>query len=404
MTDQPKALDERQLAERAGVDVETVRRYTELGFLEPAGAAYTEYDVARVRLIGSCERGGLPLEGMAQAAERGMLSFSFLDLPQYRRFGTFSDRTYGQAAAEAGVSFEFIRRVHEALGLSIPGSEDDRIRETDLLLVRMLGITAAFGVPEDAVLRTVRVYADGLRRITEAESQFYRDRLEQPLLESGMPLAEAMRAASAFGAEWNDAGDASLMALYHRHQESAWLSGMVARIEEALEELGVHRRLDRPPAMVFLDLSGYTRLTEERGDAAAADLAANLAGIAQATSQHHGGRPVKWLGDGIMFHFPDPRESVVSALEMVERTPPAGLPPAHVGVAAGPVVMQDGDYFGRTVNLAARISARAGPSEVLVTTEAVEASASDGVRFEEIGKAELKGFAAPVVLHRAMRI
>ncbi|MGZ8629810.1 MAG: adenylate/guanylate cyclase domain-containing protein [Actinomycetota bacterium] len=267
----------------------------------------------------------------------------------------------------------------------------------------MIGVTAAFGVPEEVVVRTVRVYADGLRRITEAESQLYRDRLEQPLLESGMPLAEAIRAASVFGAEWNTSGDASLLALYHRHQESAWLGGMVARIEETLEQLGVHRRLARPPAMVFLDLVGYTRLTEERGDAAAAELAANLAGTAQTTSQHHGGRPVKWLGDGIMFHFPDPRESAPAALEMVERTREAGLPPAHVGVAAGPVVMQDGDYFGRTVNLASRISGRAGSSEVLVTTEVVETS-SDDVRFEEIGKAELKGFAAPVVLHRALRV
>lgn len=403
MSGEATPLTAEQLAERAGVDVETIRRYTELGFLEPADAAYNDSDVARVRLVGSCERGGLPLEGMAEAVDRGMLSFSFLDLPQYRRFGTFSDRSYGSAAAEAGVSFEFVRHVHEALGLSIPESEDDRIRETDLLLVRMLGVTAAFGVPEDAVLRSVRVYADGLRRITEAESQFYRDHLEQPLIASGMPLAEVMRVASTFGAEWNEAGDESIMALYHRHQESAWLSGLVTRIEEALERLGVYERLDRPPAMVFLDLSGYTRLTEERGDAAAADLAVNLAGIAQTTSHQHGGRPVKWLGDGIMFHFPDPSGAVVASLEMVDRTPPAGLPPAHVGVAAGPVVMQDGDYYGRTVNMAARLSAKAGPSEVLVTTEVVEASSEDGVRFEEIGKAELKGITAPVVLHRARR-
>jgi len=401
--DEPERLDERQLAERAGVGVETIRRYTELGLLETPDGAYMDYDVARVRLIGSCERGGLPLEGMAEAVERGLISFSFLDMPQYRRFGTFSERTYLEAAAEAGVSFEFIQRTLETLGLPSPESEGDRIRETELLLVRVGGITAAFGIPEEAVLRVVRVYADSLRRITEAESQFYRDRLEQPLIESGMPVVEAMRAASAFGAQWNEAGDASLIALYHRHQESAWLNGLVARIEEALEQLGVYRRLDRPSAMAFLDLSGYTRLTEERGDAAAADLAASLGDIAQQTSRQHGGRPVKWLGDGVMFHFPDPRESAVAALELVERTPAAGLPPAHVGVAAGPVVMQDGDYFGRTVNLAARVSGRAGPSEVLVTSEVVETAADDGVRFEEIGKAELKGFSAPVVLHRATR-
>ena len=155
--------------------------------------------------------------------------------------------------------------------------------------------------------------------------------------------------------------------------------------------------------MAFLDISGYTRLTEERGDAAAADLASTLAGLAQRTSQQHGGRPVKWLGNGIMFHFPDPGESVIAALQMVEATQPAGLPPAHVGIAAGPIVQQDGDYFGRTVNVAARISAIAGPSEVLVTGEVERVVAHDGLSFERVGPTELRGFAEPVLLLRASR-
>lgn len=395
------ALDERELAERAGVGAETIRRYTELGLLAHDDGVYTVGDLARVRLLGSCERGGLPLDGIATAVERELLSLSFLDMPQYQRFGSFSDVTYGDAAKETGVPFEFIRRVHEALGLGVPASEDERIHDDDLLVMRVLAVTRSFGIAEEAVLRTVRVYADALRRITDSEAQFYRSQIEQPLIASGMSHAQAMHAASTFGAEWNTAGDASLMSMYHRHQESAWLGGLVARIEEALEQLGVHERLDRPPAMVFLDLSGYTALTEERGDEAAAELAGNLASIAQATSQHHGGRPVKWLGDGIMFHFADPRESVVAALEMVDRTPPAGLPPSHVGIAAGPVVQQDGDYFGRTVNLAARLSAEAGPSEVLVTDEVRRVASPELVRFEEIGSAELKGFANPVPLLRA---
>ena len=394
-------LDERELAERAGVDVETVRRYTELGLLERDDGAYAPGDLARVRLLGSCERGGLPLEGIATAVDRELLSLSFLDMPQYLRFGSFSDVTYGQAAKDTGVPFEFIRRVHEALGLGVPASEDERIHEDDLLVIRVLAVTQAFGIAEEAMLRMVRVYADALRRITDSEAQFYRSHIEQPLIAAGMSHAQAMHAASTFGAEWNTAGDASLVAMYHRHQEAAWIGGLVARIEEALEQLGVHERLDRPPAMVFLDLSGYTALTEERGDEAAAELAGSLATIAQATSQHHGGRPVKWLGDGIMFHFADPAESVVAALEMVDRTPPAGLPPSHVGIAAGPVVQQDGDYFGRTVNMAARISSRAGPSEVLATDEVRRVASPERVRFEEIGAAELKGFANPIPLLRA---
>jgi class 3 adenylate cyclase len=68
------------------------------------------------------------------------------------------------------------------------------------------------------------------------------------------------------------------------------------------------------------------------------------------------------------------------------------------------VVFRDGDYFGRTVNIAARISAKAGPGEVLVSEDAMrEASSVDGLRFELVGPAELKGLARPVVLHRALR-
>jgi adenylate cyclase len=105
----------------------------------------------------------------------------------------------------------------------------------------------------------------------------------------------------------------------------------------------------------FLDISGYTRLTEERGDEAAADLAEKLAILVRRRSQEHGGQPVKWLGDGVMFYFPDPGQAVLSALEMVVGVAGQSLPPARVGIHAGPVVFQEGDYFGRTVNIASRI-------------------------------------------------
>jgi class 3 adenylate cyclase len=165
--------------------------------------------------------------------------------------------------------------------------------------------------------------------------------------------------------------------------------------------MGLYRRPDRPPAMCFLDLSGYTRLTEERGDRAAVDLVARLAEMVQRTSRGHGGRPVKWLGDGVMFHFKNPGPAVVATLEMVQRAPESGPLPAHAGLAAGPVVTQGGDYFGRTVNMAARVAAHAAPGQTLVTDEVVEASGELPVRFTEIGTVELKGVAKPVRLHEA---
>ena len=92
-----------------------------------------------------------------------------------------------------------------------------------------------------------------------------------------------------------------------------------------------------------------------------------------------------------------------AALAMVDEAPRAGLPPAHAGVDAGPLIERDGDYYGRTVNLASRIADRAGPGEVLVSAAARDAAAGAGISFEPIKEADLKGIADPVRLFRAGR-
>jgi adenylate cyclase len=170
-----------------------------------------------------------------------------------------------------------------------------------------------------------------------------------------------------------------------------------------LEKAGLHRRLRRPPAVCFLDITGYTRLTEERGDEAAADLAARLATLVRRSSREHGGQPVKWLGDGVMFYFADPAPSVLAALEIVESVASHELPPARVGIHAGPVVFQEGDYFGRTVNIASRIAEYASPGEVLVSQEAVDAAKGTPVTFTDVGPVELKGVSGTIRLHSARR-
>jgi adenylate cyclase len=197
--------------------------------------------------------------------------------------------------------------------------------------------------------------------------------------------------------------DQALVAIYHGQQEHAWTQGFVGLVEGALEAAGLYRRLDRPPAVCFLDLTGYTRLTEERGDAAAAEVATRLATLVRRSAQEHGGAPVKWLGDGVMFYFREPAAAVLAALDMVEVVGRQGLPPTHVGIHAGPVIFQEGDYFGRTVNLAARIGEYARPGEVLVSQEVVDAADGGPVSFTEIGPVELKGVPGPRRLHTAHR-
>ena len=109
------------------------------------------------------------------------------------------------------------------------------------------------------------------------------------------------------------------------------------------------------------------------------------------------------LGDGVHFHFQDPGAAVLASLDFVELAKPRGLPPAHVGVNAGPMNYTDGDYYGLTVIIAARISAHAGPGEVLEGETVPSDAEHEGVRFEELGPVPLKGVARPVTVFRAFR-
>jgi adenylate cyclase len=112
---------------------------------------------------------------------------------------------------------------------------------------------------------------------------------------------------------------------------------------------------------------------------------------------------VKWLGDGVMFYFEDPGQSVLAALDMVDGAASQALPPAHVGIHAGPVVFQEGDYFGRTVNIAARIAEYARPGEVVVSQEVVDAADEERVSFTQIGPVELKGVSGVLSLYTVRR-
>jgi adenylate cyclase len=182
------------------------------------------------------------------------------------------------------------------------------------------------------------------------------------------------------------------------------LEYLVEVTEGFMEERGITPRQPRqPPAIAFLDVTGYTTLAEERGDEAAAALAAALAGAVQQTAQAHRGRPVKWLGDGVMFHFADPGRAILSGLDLVEHTERTISVPARVGINAGAVIAQEGDCFGRTVNIAARIADYARPHEVLVSEDARRSCVVDGVEFELVGDVPLKGVSRSVRLHKALR-
>jgi adenylate cyclase len=393
------------LADLAGVTQGEVERLVELGILaaRDGPARFLERDVPKVRLAVACERAGLPMAGIAAAIREGRLSFAFLELAPFRRWAVRSGRTYRQVSQDARVPLEVLAGALESMGFARVGP-DEPMREDELAVVPFLAHGYSSGILDLAWLaRLGRAHVEGLRLIATAWGDAYRARFEGPLLASGAGQRAAMERAARLSLDFLPLGDPTLLAMYHRQEELLWTEGLVERIEHELEEAGMLGRPGRVPAMSFLDLTGYTRLTEERGDAAAAALAETLAVLVDRSAREHGGVPVKWLGDGVMVHFREPAGAVRSALDLVERLPLAGLPPAHVGVAAGPVVLQGGDYFGRTVNLAARIAAHAGADQVLVSQRVASSPRPAGVRFLELGELELKGFARPVRLLEARR-
>jgi adenylate cyclase len=393
-----------EVGRRAGVDPDFVETIIQLGIVAPDGrGTFSSGDVRRVRLVRSLEQAGLPLDGMAAAIRQGTLSFDFMDRPVFDRFASLAEPTFRELSRQTGVPVELLMVVREALGFAQP-SPEDHLREDELLIIPVIEKQVARGVRAAAIERWLRVYGESLRRMAETEADWWRSEIEIPLISSGVGEGEVLTLASQWGAEMAPLLDQATIALLHGHEEHAWMDNIIQNVENALEAVGLRSKLATPPAVCFLDITGYTRLTEERGDTAAADLASRLGQMVQRMSRERGGKPVKWLGDGVMFLFREPAGGVTAALEMVQGIADAGLGQAHVGLHAGPVVFQQGDYFGRTVNIAARMADYARPGEILVSQEVI-AAAPDlrGIVFREIGDVELKGVTGPVRLHAAGR-
>jgi adenylate cyclase len=358
--------------------------------------------VRKVRWVQGLERAGVPLDRIAAAVRDGALSLSFMDAAPFDRFAGLSGTTFREVSQRTGVPLDLLMVVREAVGFAVP-SPEDLVRSDELSVVPAIELQLSEGFRPVVIERWLRVFGDSLRRIAETETDWWHTQVELPLLESGMAEGEMLEAQADLGSRMAPLSEQALLGVYHGQQEHVWLKGFVEHVEAALERAGLYSRLHHPPAMCFLDITGYTRLTEERGDEAAADLAARLATLVRRSAQEHGGQPVKWLGDGVMFYFQDPGHGVMATLDMVDGVSTHALPPAHVGIHAGQVVFQEGDYFGRTVNIAARIAEYARPGEVLVTQEVVEAADGAPVAFTEIGPVELKGVSGPLRLHRAHR-
>jgi adenylate cyclase len=367
----------------------TLRRWIDRGLIPQYTGTWTPSAVAHARLVSRMRARGYSLDAIRTAAESGRLAFSYLQ----ELFPSLdATHTLERAVRETGLEPELIETIFTTMGL--PASAVEHITASDMELLRYAAAVLAAGLPPVAFLQLVRVYGQALAQIADAEVRLFHMYVHEPLMRAGVPGVEMADEMQGLAAELLPL-TSPLMDHVHQRLLAHFIDqDVVGHMEAGLDP---HERLDLGHlrvAIAFADLAGYTRMTEELGDEYAVDIVEAFVTEVEHTLPDDA-RIIKTLGDEVMVVSPDPAALVDWAVGFQALHATRPLP--RIGIHFGEVLYRDGDYYGREVNQAARVSARAGGGEVVVTRPIVDA-AGGHLEFELIGEVRLKGFTGPTEL------
>jgi class 3 adenylate cyclase len=396
-----------EIAAEAACPEDRVRWLAEIALLTPdEHGQFTFGAVLAVKMVSALMEIGIAAETIEHAAAEGLLSFQRTDEYLPYEPGPRSERTFAEFQAGAGPRAELLPAVYEVLGLPKPNPSAPIHIDEEAMFERFLeGWRLA--PDEDSLLRAARLMAQGTRAALLGWTELLDEQLAQPATER-LLRGELERFPDdvrvAFTQVIGVAPEVFTW-LGARYLEHRSVTGIVEGFERFLASRGLAQPPDPlgPPAIVFVDLSGFTRHTREHGDESAVHAATSLQRRADEAARRYGGRLVKLLGDGAMLRLTDATAGVVAALDLVEVMSGEGALSSHAGVHAGPVIERDLDVFGQTVNRASRLAGVAGPGEVLASEDVAEAARDAALGFERIEDAELKGLPGPVALFRVTR-
>jgi len=399
-----QAFSADELAAEAGVSSERVDWLAGIGVLKPREpGAFRFSDIFRVKMIAALLEAGFTSQQIELAIAAGHFRLDWMDEFYPDEPGPRSKQTFSEFSQVAGPSASLLPTIYEVLGLPKPDPSSPIMVHEEELLQRFLEVWS-LTQDDETLIRAARLLAEGTRVTALGWAELLDERMAGPARQRFLrgEIEHFPQEVTRAFAKLVDVAPRLMEWLNRKYLEQRSVKGIVESFEQFLASRDlVHPGPTAPPAVVFVDLSGYTRLTEEGGDEVAVRLAATLQREAAAAATARGGRLVKMLGDGAMLSFPDAKRGLEAALDLIRALSVDGSLPAHAGIHAGPVVERDLDLFGRTVNLASRIAEVAGPGEVLVSEAVVEAVDDPAWQFERADAAVMKGITDPVLLFRA---
>jgi adenylate cyclase len=382
-------------AARLGLPVHLVADVDRLGLLprEPDGTLGGGA-LRRLRLVAFArQRGVADDELLRSLAAYGDLLGTFDELAP----APADDAEVQAVLAEVALEETVLQGIRDVLGIG----PADLLTHEDLQALRSAESAVQLGLPPEVLLQLLRVFADGMERLAEAENRIFHDNVHERFRAQGLSGRELLETTAALSRGLTELVEPTVL-YFHRR---AWAR---AAQHDFLRHLTEDRRpVQRTPGsaactVVFADLSGFTPLTAAMGDEVAAQVLSRFAAAVRRTTTAHDGRVVKQIGDAFMLVFDEPQHAVragVALLQWCAAEP--GFPPVHVGAHAGDVLFRDGDYVGAAVNLAARVASATEPMQFLVTDAvlaALDADTAEGLVTSPQPARPLKGVPGDVAL------